>query len=60
MVILFLTGCLQPGKDGVGDYTRLLARECIRQGQACCLIALDDPYVREPMEFIGPRRALLF
>lgn len=50
MAILFLTGSLEPGKDGVGDYTRLLAFECARQKQECCLIALNDPFVSEPVE----------
>src|SRR5215469_5144860 len=30
--ILFVTGSLEAGKDGVGDYARLLAAECVRQG----------------------------
>ena len=50
MVILFLTSCLEPGKDGVGDYTRLLAAECIRRHQACSIMALNDPYVSQPVE----------
>lgn len=43
--ITFVTGCLEPGKDGVGDYTRQLALECARQGATCSLIALNDPYL---------------
>jgi hypothetical protein len=50
MVILFLTSGLEPGKDGVGDYTRLLAAECIRRNQTCLLIALNDGYVSQPVE----------
>src|SRR5580658_8592732 len=50
MVILFLTGSLEPGKDGVGDYTRLLARECVRQNHSCRLVALNDPHVAAPVE----------
>jgi hypothetical protein len=45
MKIAFITGCLEPGRDGVGDYTRLLAEECVRQGHQCCLIALSDRYI---------------
>jgi len=45
MRIAFLCGSLEPGRDGVGDYTRLLAEECVRQGQACALIALNDRYI---------------
>lgn len=50
MVILFLTSCLEPGKDGVGDYTRRLAVECVRQGHACHLLALNDPHLSVPVE----------
>jgi hypothetical protein len=50
MVILFLTTGLEPGKDGVGDYTRLLAAECIRRGQTCYLMALNDSFVSQPVE----------
>jgi len=42
MKISFLTSCLEPEHDGVGDYTRLLAAECKRAGHATCLIALND------------------
>lgn len=44
MKIAFVTGSLEPGKDGVGDYTRLLAEECVRQGHQCCLISLNDRF----------------
>jgi hypothetical protein len=50
MAILFLTACLEPGKDGVGDYSRLLARECARLGQPCHLLALNDPQITQPLE----------
>ena len=50
MSILFLTGSLEPGKDGVGDYTRLLALECARQHQPSLVIALNDPHVVVPVE----------
>jgi len=52
MVILFITNGLEPGKDGVGDYTRLLAAECIRQNHSCCLMSLNDSYVSQPVESI--------
>lgn len=42
MKIAFLCGNLQPGRDGVGDYSRRLAAELVRQGQACVLVALND------------------
>jgi hypothetical protein len=47
VTIVFLTGSLKPGADGVGDYTRQLAAELIRQGHACAMIALNDFEVTE-------------
>jgi len=47
MKILFLCGSLEPGKDGVGDYTRRLAGELIRQGHQCGIIAVMDKDVQE-------------
>lgn len=48
MKIAFLNGSLEPGRDGVGDYTHSLAKECIRQGQQCCIIALNDRWLTTP------------
>lgn len=45
MKIVFLTSCLEPGKDGVGDYTRMLAEECARHGHTCRLGALNDRHL---------------
>lgn len=42
MRIAFICGNLEPGRDGVGDYTRRLAVECIRQGHDCRIVALSD------------------
>jgi len=42
MTILFLCGSLSPGRDGVGDYTRRLAGELIRQGHQASIVALND------------------
>jgi hypothetical protein len=47
MHIAFLTTCLEPGKDGVGDYTRDLAAACVRLGHSCTLLAVNDRYVDE-------------
>jgi glycosyltransferase involved in cell wall biosynthesis len=44
MKIAFLTSCLEPGRDGVGDYTTLLACECERCGHATVRLALNDPF----------------
>lgn len=40
--ILFVCGSLEPGQDGVGDYTRVLAGELISRGLDCCIISLKD------------------
>lgn len=42
MRLAFLCGGLEPGHDGVGDYTRLLAAECVRRGHEVRLLALND------------------
>jgi len=47
MKVLFLCGSLEPGQDGVGDYTRRLAGEIIRQGHQSLIIALYDYKVSE-------------
>jgi len=50
MTILFLCGSLEPGKDGVGDYTRRLAGELIRQGHQASIIALNDRHCETQIE----------
>src|SRR5262245_16599032 len=47
MKILFITTSLNPGKDGVGDYTRDLANECARQGHVCAAVALNEQGLSE-------------
>jgi hypothetical protein len=47
MNIVFLCGCLEAGRDGVGDYTRRLAGEVIRQGHQAAIIAINDHHVNE-------------
>ena len=47
MSIAFVTGGLEPGCDGVGDYSRELAAELIRQGHGACLISLADRVVTD-------------
>ncbi|MEP2278767.1 hypothetical protein [Maribacter sp.] len=44
--IVFICGSLEPGKDGVGDYTRRLASEIIRQGNIASIIALNDTFCK--------------
>lgn len=42
MKIAFVTSGLEPGHNGVGDYTTLLAAECERAGHTSFRIALND------------------
>ena len=49
MKILFICGSLAPGRDGVGDYTRRLAGELIRQGHQVVIIALNDRHIDTPL-----------
>ncbi|MFD0750774.1 hypothetical protein ACFQZS_11530 [Mucilaginibacter calamicampi] len=46
MNIILVCSSLEPGRDGVGDYSRLLAGALINQGHACALLALNDKFVR--------------
>jgi hypothetical protein len=50
MNIVFLCGSLEPGRDGVGDYSRRFGVELIRQGHNVSLIALHDHYVLQEIE----------
>lgn len=45
MRITILTGGLEPGADGVGDYARLLAGECSSRGVRCQVVAVADRHV---------------
>ena len=42
MTLVLIGGCLEPGADGVGDYSRRLAAACVRLGVPTCLLALND------------------
>jgi len=50
MKLLFLCTSLEPGRDGVGDYVRLLAGACIEAGHICRLVALNDPFLEANRE----------
>ena len=52
MKIIFICGSLEPGKDGVGDYTRRLSGELIRQGHLIKIIAINDYHTQESLESI--------
>jgi hypothetical protein len=45
MRLAFICSSLEPGRDGVGDYTLRLAGEMIRQGHPSVAISLNDPHV---------------
>jgi len=47
MKIIFLCGSLQPGQDGVGDYTSLLASDLLRQGHQTRIISINDKYIKK-------------
>jgi len=42
MKILFICGSTEPGKDGVGDYTRRLCGELVRTGNIVKILSLSD------------------
>jgi len=44
--VLFICGSLEPGRDGVGDYTRLLAGELISQGNRATMLAMNDRMIK--------------
>ncbi len=44
MKIIFVCGSLEPGRTGVGDYTRRLAVELNKNGHQTALMALNDPF----------------
>ncbi|MBZ9731295.1 hypothetical protein LB467_16515 [Salegentibacter sp. JZCK2] len=43
--ITFLCGCLEPGRDGVGDYTLRLAMELIKNGHKVSIVSLNDHFL---------------
>ena len=48
--IVFVCGCLEPGRDGVGDYTKRLSIELIRLGHQVTALALSDGFITAPLE----------
>jgi hypothetical protein len=51
MKVVFVCGCLEPGKDGVGDYVRRLSAELIRRGHYAGAIAFYDKLISHPMDY---------
>jgi hypothetical protein len=50
MKIVFICGSAEPGKDGVGDYTRRLCGALIRSGHVAVLLSLCDNHVSNYVE----------
>jgi hypothetical protein len=44
-----MTNSLEPGRDGVGDYCRSLARQCQNSGNAVLAIALNDIWISDSL-----------
>lgn len=53
MKIIFICGSLEPGRDGVGDYTRRLAGELIRKQHDVAIVALNDRKLQSL--YLGPQ-----
>ena len=45
MKLVILCGSLEPGKDGVGDYSRRLARHCRENGHSVIVVSLNDQWI---------------
>lgn len=50
MRILLVCGSLEPGRDGVGDYSRKLKLEFVKQGHHVFLLALNDRHASTLIE----------
>jgi len=50
MRIIFICGSLEPGKDGVGDYSFQLAKELLNEGHQVSLIAFYDKHILKDIE----------
>lgn len=50
MDIIFICGSLEPGKNGVGDYTRRLCGELIKQNKSVAILSYFDKDVKEDVE----------
>nr|WP_294941977.1 hypothetical protein [uncultured Mucilaginibacter sp.] len=47
--IVFICSSLQPGHDGVGDYSRRLAAALIKTGHSCAILSLNDRHVESAL-----------
>ena len=55
MKIIFICSSLEPGRDGVGDYTSRLAFELIRQAHTVAIISLNDKHT--PQKICGVQQS---
>lgn len=53
MRILFICGCLEPGKDGVGDYCRMIGDGLIQLGCEVMLLSIYDQFLLASTENTG-------
>jgi hypothetical protein len=59
MKIAFICASAEPGRDGVGDYTRRLAAACAELGHHCLILALNDRHVNtSSTELFGDTRTV--
>lgn len=49
MNILFVCGSMKMGADGIGDYTRRLACELVRNGHKASVLAFSDRHIDTPI-----------
>ncbi len=52
MKIIFVCGSLEPGKDGVGDYTRRLSSELIKKGVSVGILSFYDKGIENSLNEI--------
>jgi len=50
MKIMFICGSLEPGRDGVGDYTRRLARELTNNSVNIAIAAINDGHILDTVQ----------
>lgn len=48
-----ICGCLEPGKDGVGDYVMILLKELSLRGMKTFSLAVNDPFVLREKKDMG-------
>ncbi|MXV17449.1 glycosyltransferase family 4 protein [Hufsiella ginkgonis] len=47
MKVMFITGSMEPGRDGVGDYIRRMSGELIHRGISVSVLALHDRHCQK-------------